>query len=83
MTPVVIGLSMWLFYVLAAINMRVVAQGRYLSSALTDASIAAVQFLLIHRVAQASSWTEMAGYILGGMAGGVSGIWLTKWWYGE
>lgn len=83
MTALAIGLSMWLFYVLASINTRVCAQGRYVSSMLSDGMIATVQFSLIQRVASASTWAERGAYIVGGMLGGVSGIWMTKWWYGE
>ena len=82
-TAIIIACSMWLFYVLAAINTRVVARGRYIASAVSDAGIATVQFLLIRRVAEAQSWQEMAGYVAGGVAGGLTGIFLTKWWYGE
>ena len=75
--------AMWCFYVLASINIRVVAKGRYIASGLTDAGIATVQFLLIQRVATAQTWEEMAAYIAGGVLGGASGIWMTKHWYGE
>jgi hypothetical protein len=83
MTASTIAACMWLFYVLASINIRVVAKGRYVASGLSDAGIATVQFLLIQRVAAASSWLEMAAYVVGGVCGGATGIYLTKRWYGE
>jgi uncharacterized membrane protein YfcA len=70
-------LLIWLSYTLIAFNTRVVARGAYAATIVTDALIAIVGFVLIKHIA-VSDWHQLVWYTLGAMAGGASGIWLSK-----
>ena len=65
-------------YALVAINTRMVAQGRYGGTAVSDALIAVLGFALIQHVAAADTLYAQAGYVLGGVTGGVLGVWLSR-----
>ena len=65
-------------YALLAMNTRFVARGSYVATAVSDGIVAAFGFAIIQKVANADTFEAQAGYVLGGMAGGILGIWLTK-----
>jgi len=69
---------MWLSYALIAYNMRVLAAGKYTATVISDGIIAVVGFTILKSVAQAETWSELVFYTLGAMAGGVTGIWISK-----
>ena len=72
-----IAVLMTINYALVAGNMRFVARGNYPGTMATDAIIALVGWQLVRWVAEAKSWTDRLFYVIGAMAGGVLGIWLT------
>jgi hypothetical protein len=74
-------------YTLIAYNMRVLAQGKYIATIISDGIIAIVGFTLLKSVQGAETWADLFFYSTGGMVGGASGIWLSKidfkkegWW---
>jgi outer membrane lipoprotein SlyB len=74
---VTIFLLIWLSYTLIAYNTRVVSAGHYLPTVITDALIALVGFYLVKQIV-VGGMGDLAWYIAGAMAGGVSGIWVSK-----
>lgn len=69
---------MWLNYGLNTISFRMIARGHYLGTGVTDACIAALGFWMIQEVAHTQTWLAFAGYVLGGVTGSLSGLWLTR-----
>jgi hypothetical protein len=65
-------------YLLVTINMRAVAAGKYVWTAVTDATFAGFGFLLIQKVAETHSHGAWAGYVAGGIVGSQVGIWVSK-----
>src|SRR5687768_10105635 len=74
---VTIFILIWLSYTLIAYNTRAVARGEYLSTMVTDALIAVVGFFLVKEIV-VGGMGDLARYVAGAMAGGASGIWLSK-----
>jgi hypothetical protein len=72
----------FVYYFVITWNFRVIAQGHYLSIAISDMGIAAVNFTLVRKIASAESNMARAGYILGGAAGSLIATYLTKNIYG-
>lgn len=72
----------FVYYFAATWNFRVIAQAHYVSIAISDAGLAAVQFTLIQRIAKAESNLARAGYVLGGVTGSLLATFLTKVVYG-
>jgi len=67
-------------YALVAVNTRACAHARYAWVAVTDLAIALLNFMAIRSVAEASGPGEAAGYALGGTAGGLFGVWISRRW---
>lgn len=66
-------------YMILVINFRAIAQANILWSVASDAIIAAMNFLIIQKIAKSdNSWVMFGGYTAGSAAGSVAGILLSK-----
>lgn len=66
-------------YSIMCINFRAVAQAQYLWASLSDFAIATLSYFVIKRIAHNdNSFHQWLGYALGGVAGSILGIWLSK-----
>lgn len=66
-------------YTLLCINYRAVAQAHYLWSSLSDFAIATLSYFVIKRIAHGENTLhQWMGYALGGVAGSLLGIYLSK-----
>jgi hypothetical protein len=70
----------WFQYTILAVNYRAVAHARYGATMLTDAVIAICGFTIFKLIVESQGVLEIAGYAIGGMLGGATGIWLTRKW---
>jgi len=77
----------FLVYGLVVANGRAYVQGLYAWTAVTDALIAAVNFLVVRKMAKESQddlhGPSFIGYVLGGTMGSLFSIWITKMVYGQ
>jgi len=71
-------LMMCLNYGLNTISFRMIARGSYIGTGLTDAFIAAFGFWMIQEVSHTRTWLAFGGYVCGGVAGSLIGLWLTR-----
>jgi hypothetical protein len=78
--PVALLLLVWFQFAVVTVNYRAIAQARYVAAGLTDLVIAVAGFTLFKLIAASSGLLDVAGYSLGAVLGGLSGIWLTKHW---
>lgn len=67
-------------YALITMNYRAVAKGKYLATAVTDLIHATIAFTLIKRIATSDSMVAQFGYVVGGVAGAMLGLYLTRKW---
>lgn len=67
-------------YILLGINLRALAKGMKLLTAMTEFVYALMNFYIIHRVAEASSFVESVAFASGAVLGTLSSIWLTRHW---
>jgi len=65
-------------YLLITVNYRAVAHGSYVWTAATDLAFAGFNFGLIKRIAKSETNAAWVGYTLGGVAGSMLGIFLSK-----
>lgn len=66
-------------FLIVTANLRACAQGLYGPAVLTDGLLLLNGVYIAKRIyREASTRAEIAGYVIGGMVGSVSGIWLTK-----
>jgi hypothetical protein len=71
-------------YSLLVINYRAVAQANYFWSAITDFTIASFSFFVIKKIAKSDdSFHLWLGYALGGLAGSITGIWISLMIHGH
>ncbi len=75
-------LLQFLYYFVITWNLRVIAQAHYVSIAISDMGVAAVNFTLVKKVASAETHWARIGYILGGACGSLLATWITKQFYG-
>jgi hypothetical protein len=68
----------FLAYGLFCWNARAIAFAWIGNIAMSDAAIGAINFLVIKKVAEAKSRSAMAGYVIGGVAGSIVSVLLTK-----
>lgn len=59
-------------------NFRAIAQAQYVHVLFSDLVIAALNFKLIKKIAEAHSNVALAGYTIGGAAGSLASVWVTK-----
>ena len=61
------------------INIRAVAQADYLTTAVSDGLVAAINFFVIKRISQTEdSINQWIGYIVGSVIGSMLGIYISK-----
>ena len=77
-TALVLGTLVFLQYATSAVNTRMVARGSYLGTALSDVALLVFSFTIIQHIAVAHGLVAQIGYVIGGVAGGCAGIWLTR-----
>lgn len=67
-------------YTLLCVNYRAVAHADYLQASVSDFLIASLSFFVIKKIATDESKNVYLwlGYALGGVAGSITGIWLSK-----
>jgi len=66
-------------YTLLVVNYRAVAQAHYFWSAISDFIIASFSFFVIKKIATSENSVHgWLGYALGGLAGSILGIWVSK-----
>lgn len=73
------GLQALAYFVLVA-NIRAIAHLNYPAAVLTESSYLFIQWTVVRRVVVAESPLAMAGYIVGGTAGSLLSMWLTRGW---
>lgn len=73
-----LALYQFLNYGLICMSIRYLAAGSYLGLAITDGAVAFCGFTIMQHVAKAETKLEQAGYVLGGIAGSMLGLWLTR-----
>ncbi len=66
-------------YSIIAINIRVMSDGNYLWSTLTDVAISSFNFFVIKRISQSDdNFHQWAGYATGSAIGTMIGIYISK-----
>lgn len=66
-------------FAILCINIRAVAQADYLTTAVSDGLVAAINFFVIKRIAQTGdSTSQWIGYIVGSVTGSMVGIYISK-----
>lgn len=70
-------------FALLCYNYRAVAKGDYVLSAISDFLIASMSFFVIKRIAkdEGDNFWLWLGYSLGGVAGSLLGIWISKTYF--
>jgi hypothetical protein len=64
-------------FLLITVNYRMVAQGSYLGTAVSEVGILLLGWTLIRKVSQSDRWQDRVGYVTGGLAGSMLGLLLT------
>lgn len=67
-------------FLIAVINMRAIAAGKWGWTAASDFVFCLVSFTLIQQVAEATNRVEMLAYALGGTVGSLAAMWMTQHW---
>ncbi len=74
-------------YALVVANGRAYVLGDYMWTAVTDASIAALNFIVLRKMVKDSGeelhGPSLAGYVIGGTLGSLAAIYITKIVYGQ
>lgn len=73
-----IGLAQFVVFLVATVNIRLVAAGDYLGTALSDVAILWIGFSVTQGVAQSKTTLDRVAYTVGGVAGSLVGLWFTK-----
>lgn len=67
-------------FLLLVCNIRALAHTQYVWAVTTDGIICAVSWTLLQHRLKCDSLVAKAGFILGGMAGSLAGIYVTRMW---
>lgn len=68
-------------YFILTFNYRAVAEVSYVGTFITDVMIATLSFSSIKRVAQAETWHERVGYVIGGSIGAFIALFLSTYFF--
>jgi hypothetical protein len=72
-----------LLYGLLCLNYRAVAQTQYNLAALSDFTIASMNFFVIRKIAKSDeAFHQWLGYVIGSVAGSYLGIWISHHFFG-
>ena len=76
-----LGVLVWLQFSILTINFRALAASRYVEAVLTDALLCGLTFSLFKLIQTSdANAPDVIGYMVGGMLGSVTGIWITRRW---
>lgn len=67
-------------YVVLGVNLRALTRGKFLLAGSSEMVYALMNFVIIHRVAEARSWSEAVCYACGATVGSLGAMWLTRHW---
>lgn len=70
-------------FLIAVINMRAIASGRWAMTAVSDFVFCLVSYTLIQRIAHAGSSLELLAYAAGGTVGSLLAMYATRHWKGH
>lgn len=75
----------FLSWSICTLSWRAVAQANIPAAVLTDTTLGTLSFFVLRKIAKADDTTLIPwiGYTLGGVAGTVTGIYLSLWWFGK
>ena len=73
-----LGVLILISYAIIAVNTRAIAKSNYWLTAMSSALFMTVNFTLIRYIAEAKEWSEFAWYLVGGVAGDLVGILISK-----
>jgi len=76
---VILCILVFLAYTLLAVNTAAIARTRYARAGFTCVAYMIVNFYLTRSIVHSEGWYELSLYIVGGLAGDLFGIWLTKY----
>lgn len=76
-----LAVMQFLSYFIVTFNYRAVAEVSYSGTFVTDVLIAALSFSSIKRVAEARTWHERIGYIVGGSIGAQIALFLSTYFF--
>lgn len=78
MNALLIGGLIWFTYTVVAINVCAIAQAKYLPTILSSGAFMVANFFLIRHVADAQTLSEFLAYLVGGITGDLTGIYISK-----
>lgn len=75
----------FLSWSICTLSWRAVAQANVPAAILTDTTLGTLSFFVLRKIAKAdeTSLVPWIGYTLGGVAGTVTGIYVSLWWFGK
>lgn len=84
---IILFFAQWILCCVISINYRAIAQANYLFTMLSAAAIAVITFFLIKRISKTNKKKNAnvawVGFMLGSVAGDITGIMLSKWMLGS
>lgn len=72
----------WTSYVVLTINFRAIAHEQYIAAGVTAMLAAFLSYTIVKRVIKDESHATLAGMMIGGTLGDLTGIYLTRAWGG-
>ena len=78
MRAITIGALIWITYTLVAINLCAIARAHYLATIGSSVAFMVANFFLIQHVSTARTMPEFASYVVCGVAGDLTGIYISK-----
>lgn len=75
---ITLALLIFVSYTLIAINTVAIAKANYQATFISSTVWMMVNFFLIRFVAEATTWREFIGYLIGGVSGDMLGIYICK-----
>lgn len=73
----------FLLYAAVCWNWRAVANARYIEIALSDAVFATLTFSMLKKIGEATTAWARIGYVVGGILGSLTSVWVTKRLWGQ
>ena len=67
-------------YITLTINFRAIAHGQYAAAAITAMLAALLSYTIVRRIQNSDNRTTLAGMMVGGTLGDLSGMYLTRFW---
>lgn len=73
-----IGGAQFLVFLVATVNIRMVASGSYVGTVASDAALLWLGFFVTKNVAKSETRLDHAAYVVGGVAGSILGLFFTR-----